>query len=1476
MLSKLIGITNQLLDLGKRNRLLNFKDTGLKTLRVLNQNIEEVFRGIKASKEYRLFDTEPALSDMLSFSAEEIASRYTDIEIYELLRKSLAPLDIVCYKRGYPLGKTLKSLWKDYKFSTVEKGINSLYLSFGFIHYTEEDIEYTAPVLLIPVELGYEAEVYSVKEYEDEVLLNPTLKYYFQTRFSVDLCDYKNDGLSTYFSKLREILPEGTCLESGMAFGIYSFYKMNMYNDLLMHQDIVIQNENIRRILGERIEESGARIHQPIYPVVDCDSSQLEAIRFAAGGKSFCLQGPPGSGKSQTITNIISSLLGSGKKILFVSEKIAALKVVYENLRRARLSDFAIELHSNKANKKEFIENIYKTATMPKYEIDFKTRLLDTELEAVKANLSAYEAELHAVIPSMGMSLYELYSAYLGIELEPMEFSLEVSELNSFDLDKMCSLLDKYASYSTTTGYDYRKSALYGIKPVSVSYILYELEDDLAAALDDLRKMNQIMEAVSGFPALTFQTPKVYYERIGLLRTLSSLRSYRMSYGVYKNRERLTDLIQSYQNISSTLNTSLWNIYDRSILNENLEELYAKLSEASSNKGLLRFGNRALKESTERVLHYRREKEKPAILLQELSELIRVKKNLTSAVSTSNVIAKMLGDIRNLNLNIILADLRSLQEYPDFNLSEEEYLEFKQKASPILALGFPDRLGKALLSLEKLFPAEHSILDMPISDAVSRLEGLEQQKQVFPVFQRLMECVSGIEQYGGKAFLDAYLDTGRSIERLSTEYRKRFYKEKIDMVLEKSALLSDFRSLGEEEMTEAFRRLDEKLLLVNRDYIISLNSQKRPDEEVIEGSEFKILTREYQKQRRQLPIRSLLEQTFELILDIKPVFLMSPLSVSTYLASRLNMFDCVIFDEASQIFASDALGAIYRAKQCIVIGDTKQMPPSNFFQAGVEDITEKEYDLESILDKASASFDTTSLKWHYRSRSEELITFSNVSFYNSNLITIPQAKRHEEGFGIDFYYVENGRYDTNTRTNMTEAKRVCDMVFEHFDTSAESLGVVAFSNVQAELISSLVEKRLKKQPKYDRFFDENLDEPFFVKNLESVQGDERDRIIFSICYGYNQENKFYQRFGPLNNLGGERRLNVAITRAKYNISIVSSIRYSDIRLNTESQGVLLLRSYLEFAENVITQKSYDISDNGVLNDVKEYLEGLGYTVLPKYGSSSFKVDLAVKKEEDFVLAIMADSQSGYSSNLSDKYRLEKLLLERLGWKYFKLYSTAWVNRNQEEKDRLFQALTEDNPVIVDTALDMEDSFLKIDRSTDSLDLQFTVYPELDIEFARQDMESRGIAYVLQELIEQEAPIHAEYLYKRVANICGNASVTPSIRSMVDENLPDKILKIGEFYFKNRILDIPLRISKNRDIIYIYTDELAHGLYTIIQKNNGISIDGCYKTLVQLLGFERIMPNARKKLDEALKQLTEEKKIRVERDCLVLVKETVMA
>ena len=761
---------------------------------------------------------------------------------------------------------------------------------------------------------------------------------------------------------------------------------------------------------------------------------------------------------------------------------------------------------------------------------------------------------------------------------------------------------------------------------------------------------------------------------------------------------------------------------------------------------------------------------------------------------------------------------------------------------------------------------EFDFMNEPLEDAYNKLIAVNEERDHFTNFMQVNQCIKHMKFFQALDFLNAYLDNGYNIETLAEMYRKTFLHEKILHIVKQSNLLSNFQAVTENKVIADFRALDKSILGINRDYIISFLSQKRPNEQVLEGSEFKILTREYSKLRRQLPIRVLLEQIFNLVLDIKPVFLMSPLSVSTYLASELNIFDCVVFDEASQIFASDALGSIYRGKQCIVIGDTKQMPPTNFFHATLDGQQEQEveYDLESVLDKASSTFETTSLKWHYRSRSEELITFSNGAFYDWNLITIPQAKQHEKGFGVDFYHVPEGRYDMATRTNTIEAEYVCKMVFEHFDTSTESLGVVAFSNVQADLIQSMVDKYRRKHPEYDRFFDEGYDEPFFVKNLETVQGDERDRIIFSICYGYNEEGKFYQRFGPLNNLGGERRLNVAVTRAKYNVSIVSSVRYFDIKDKTDAKGVLLLREYLRFAENVVTDKNYQDVTDPLMLDIKEYIESLGYQVFTKYGSSSFKIDFAVKKDDEFILAIMLDGSESYKANLRDKYRLERMLLKRLGWRYFKLFTTSWILHNEDEMERLRYAL--ENPdADEEKEIEEDKSFLKEDKSIDSFDFNFAMYHEIVPERAKKYLETFDVEYLVREIIRVEAPIHFDLLCQRVLSGMEKGRLTDELKKEIENSIPSTCHRIGSFILGEKITGIKLRLNSGRKFEYIYFDEILDGLYCIIEKNSGIKSDGLFKTLANLMEFDKVTPQIRKRFEEALEQLVHDFRVKKDGD-----------
>ena len=1486
--SKLNAVTNQLLDLGKRNRLLNYQDKGLKTLKLLNKNTEEIFRGVKGYRDLKFFDMDQALADYVANPEipEEEKKDLGDLlhldydRVYGITRKYLQRNEILAYKASYQLQKALKSLMKDMSSSQIEKGINPLYISFGFIHYLENDGEtYTAPLLLIPVEISNEEGFFTLRQYEDDILLNPTLAFYLETAYNIILPEYGDEAYSTYLEKLQAVVDqeEKVTFEDGASLGIYSFYKMNMYNDLLSHKELVLENKNIRRLLGEPDSIEIIDEKMPVYPVVNCDSSQLDAIQNAANGKSFCLQGPPGSGKSQTITNMISTFLGQRKKVLFVSEKIAALNVVFENLRRAKLSEFALEIHSNKASKKEFIDKLYTASTLPRYELNIRTKITESRYQALKSKLNHYEQLLHQIIPGLESSLYDLYSIYLGISVEPLDIHLDIEDFNIMTLDEILLLFSEYSIYTEYIGSDYRKSGLFGLNLENISN-LGELSNNFGVAIEHVGKLIETRELLNQSSLnMSFTNVMDIYNGLSYMEKINKTKIYNKYFFIKASRNRLLNAIDKFNTISSSLKCDDLALYDDGIVNLDLDAYYKKISD--NNKGL--FKNNEFKENFNKVLSYRKNKKvKAEELLEEIKRISAYKRYYNVAKTYIDDMNKYLGNYKDYDLAQVYHDCQVLSGIPDMNVDEARFNALKQEAIKIPSYTYfkPDSIH--LMSAAKIFyKKDIDLYATELERIKERFIAIYKEIDYLYNYQELMEIVGRMKKYNCLEFLHKYLDLGLPIEDIGLCYKKTFVKQKIDEIHEAHDDFKNFDRAQTDDVINEFRDLDERMLHINRDFIISENSQMR-QVDIVEGSQFKLLDKEYNKTRRQLPIRTLLEKIFELALEIKPVFLMSPLSVSTYLASELNMFDVVIFDEASQIFACDAFGSIYRAKQCIVIGDTKQMPPTSFFQASIEtigsqvddEVQEEENDLDSILDKATELFETKSLKWHYRSRTEELIVFSNNNFYNSNLITIPQSRHHEQGFGIDYYYIPEGRYDAMSRTNPLEAQAICDMVFDHLDKSTQSVGVVAFSNVQAELIQSLIDKRLKKQPKYEKFFDPELEEPVFVKNLESVQGDERDRIIFSICYAYNNEGKFYQRFGPLNASGGERRLNVAITRAKINVSVVASIHYSDIKDNPNSEGVTRLKEYLKFAEYVVDDKNYKEDHSGTVKSIIERIESIGYTAVTNYGYSAFKVDIAVKKDEDFILAIMIDGKSDYSTNLSDNYRLERMLLERQGWRYYKLFTTAWIEDPDKEFERIKAAL---EGTLVEgleyESHNEEVSYLRREGNEDVIDMSYAVYEFLDRTKGRKLYQQGGLSSLVKELIRIETPIHKEFLFKRVANIIDVEKIDQDFKDKVIAALPERILKIGDFYFNFKVSDLKLRLESGRDITQIFVDEIADGLYNVVIKNNGISEGGAFKTIVNMLGYERVTAQSKKILLEALDHLVLDHKIVETNGNLYLVK-----
>jgi superfamily I DNA and/or RNA helicase/very-short-patch-repair endonuclease len=417
--------------------------------------------------------------------------------------------------------------------------------------------------------------------------------------------------------------------------------------------------------------------------------------------------------------------------------------------------------------------------------------------------------------------------------------------------------------------------------------------------------------------------------------------------------------------------------------------------------------------------------------------------------------------------------------------------------------------------------------------------------------------------------------------------------------------------------------------------------------------------------------------------------MMSPLSACQFIDPKKVHFDVVIFDEASQICPEDAIGSVMRGKQLVVVGDSKQLPPTRFFERIEGDEDGGVEDLESILDEcATIGMPQKMLLWHYRSRNESLIAFSNAYYYDNRLYTFPSADLPGPTSGIEFVHVHDGVYDRGgKRENKMEAKKVADLVFEQFKSHPEmSLGVVAFSEEQQLAILEVIEYMKKLKPEFQQYFDEGQEESFFVKNLENVQGDERDVMFFSVGYGKDQEGRLVMNFGPLNMEGGHRRLNVAITRARRHVKLISSMEPEEIDPNSSSKGVLLLRRYMEFARSRGERSALgcdtrheDEGDRPLEDSIFNALTKMGLTLHRSVGCSGYRLDMAVmdpEKNQKHILGIESDGLNYASGHTArDRERLRVEVLQGLGWNMHRIWSRDWVeDRNREL--RKIEALVE--------------------------------------------------------------------------------------------------------------------------------------------------------------------------------------------------------
>ncbi|SHJ80608.1 Protein of unknown function [Anaerocolumna jejuensis DSM 15929] len=1822
IVSRIDDWKKSLLDLGKRNRLLNYKDTKRSNIKISSPELEELYQ--------HLVLDEKSLSFPFSYIWDEDGE--------ELENERIIPVDISTNRTIKEQQKTLKNLRDKARTAVEEQGVNILYLAFGFLQWTESlDSKQvmTSPIILVPVSISLESltSPYVLKLHEDEIVINPTLIYKMEHDFGIDFPEFEpnENDIIVYLNKIQENVSfRGWKILTECGLSLFSFLKMNMYSDLELHKEKIITHPILKALAGDRSnvenvpEEYTDYDHDnnvkpiDIYQVVDADSSQQDAILYSKKGISFVLQGPPGTGKSQTITNIISEALADGKKVLFVSEKMAALEVVHKRLTQSGLDDFSLMLHSHKVNKKEVLSELNRTLNADRIRLQDDAIYQLNALEKQRERLNSYAKELHVICPPLNKSIYEITGKLAKLSDVPcVIFTIEnVDEFSAGKLQQFVFLLTEYSKTVGKMTIDYKDNPWRSVALRAVTHIERQnIEKNIRDLLPKIKMLHstmadtiqiinyeseitmnssKILILVLKHLALSPKLPVEWFVNENILALRNKAEEYHILEIEYLsqkdfikttyydkffdlNAEQTKDEIENILvKINNVINTEHYSkseeIYNsRTELEKELKIIKCQINHAeddmnylkdiglnvdentvhtlsatveileiltkdikpteawfdgknfSKNIELAKKYKSTLKEIDELTLsllhdfdkeildidfnniikryraeygsflkifkkEYRQDKKTIQALytisgkkiddatilaalnkvkdivekriwleenqnriseflgqyflgsdtdwegvfssIEEFQKLIVECQNDVSDVLKNNMIQGSIdlkrckdaiihfeGIVSSEFLNYLnkIVKIESSEEKTDlctiarsseellreiekFNIliyqllsTAKENISFVRLSEGINALMQVQQYIKTINDMDQelknkfkheytgidtdwesiikklnwmiecqrlnetaklpeqfiIRACEDTVVKNDCSNRAKHLEDLakeaskewnyvcllfdEKEKLDYVDLSNLMcrleKCannMSSLEEWidycaitekcknlGLGGFLEEVSNVCIDTKVIVEIFQKRFYRSWLDAMIPKYPSINLFRRRSQESVIEEFKNLDLLQMRIARIRVRERLLAKIPDinRMTAASDEIAILRRELNKQRRIMPLRKLFRTIPNLLMAIKPCLMMSPLSVSLFLQADSYDFDLIVFDEASQVHTEDSIGAIMRGKQIVIAGDCKQLPPTSFFAATTSDNdfdtddgdeNEETNVFESILDEASTILPERILKWHYRSRHESLIAFSNAKIYNHCLTTFPSTIEKVENNGVEYVYVKNGVYDRGgKKCNLEEAKEVSNLVFNHIKNSPNrTLGVITFSEAQQHAVENAIQQKRLQHPEYEAFFNEEKMDGFFIKNLENVQGDERDTIIFSIGYAKDINGVMYMNFGPLSRDGGYRRLNVAITRAKYNVKLVGSIYPTDIRLeSTNSEGVKMLRSYIEFAIQGQKVLDTEISSNDVVNvdspfeeAVYDFLIKNSYQVSTQVGCSGYRIDMAIKHPSlsgRFVIGIECDGATYHSSRTArERDRLRQTILEDIGWKIYRIWSTDWIKDPVTEGQRLLEAveaaindyIDESIETIHDDNSDFEDTndkvlvaaieTIHIDDSTVS-DYDFLNYEETNIwDVDRDYNDNQYLRNVIEYVVKKEFPIHFELLCKRVAPLFGNQKATVKVRNGVDfimRQYCNSVLKKGEFCWLKDNDEAKVRIPTDlvsRPIQYIAVEELAEAMMKVISNSFGVEKDDLFVTTARIFGFNRTGGNIQSAMSETYEYLEKNNMIRL--------------
>ncbi|WP_303737643.1 DUF4011 domain-containing protein, partial [Methanobrevibacter millerae] len=1325
------NLRKELLDLTLRNQLLNFKSRA-KTIKINNQTPINIFQTLVLQENKMYFvsnkkdkkEEKSSVWDHIPFDFSKFSEGNKKLEV------DLTPNEL--QKRLYYINNQAKTMLQ-------EQGYNILYLAVGFLEWIDKSKPRQtnkAPLVLIPVSIERKkvGESFNLEWTGEDIQTNISLKAKL-LEGGIELPDFEfkkyGEVIDHYIEKVKHAVHkmENWRVNHEIALGFFSFTKFVMYNDLnpdsweanvdLTKNELIqaIFNPAKNNVEAFNEEDIDSQLqYQSMYQVLDADSSQIAAIQDVKAGRNLVVEGPPGTGKSQTIVNLIAELLAEGKSVLFVSEKMAALDVVKDRLTNVGLGKFVLELHSHKTRRKKFLKDLQKATTVRAVDtlnIDQTIR----KLETLKIQLDEYASVIHRPVSAVNLSAFQLYGMKEAADdhfsrkqsIMPLVRFNNPESITLKDLDDIILSLESVAELYQTISKEnpWSKCSPKSLLPGDLREIEMLINDTLKSLDAFLVERGRVYDIYGIKKPETLNEFKKSLSAFDIIKTQNSelIDAQILKSGAWDNNNddpyRLIQELAKYQRVAGVLDKFNPNIYHADI-----DRIIYELNELSHKKFRFFKGNQHL-ELVERYYNYPVQDDINTIIddLTQAKAAIRLKKNLEA---NEQLAKRYYGGYWHLNADV--NDLKAIAQWmTQFTALTNEGI-FSQNTIDILSKDLfdinPERdlvdyidsgneFSNDLDKLKsKLNPRSKLIFkkganDVAFEEWQSQLYNWRGQLSSLHLWSQYLNTKNSLKGTTAELFVDSIEKRNIKKDDVKSLVEGNFADSMLNILFVENHELATFIGELHENRIREFKDLDRKILVLNRKRIFhKLNSNIPQIFGATENPQAKVLAGEFTRKSGHLPVRKLLEKAGGMIKQIKPCFMMSPLSVAQYLdpTNEELQFDVVIFDEASQVKPEDALGAFMRGKTAVVMGDTQQLPPTSFFDQMASGESDEEeatsLDMESILHLCKLSFPVKMLKWHYRSRHESLINVSNKEFYDNELLVYPSPSHNDSELGLKFHYNPDTAYDRGSSSaNPKEAEDVVEAIFDHFDRygDTKSLGVGTFSVAQKNAILEKLEERRRERPEFEPLFSENKDERFFVKNLETIQGDERDVILISVGYGFDNERKMSLNFGPLNQDGGERRLNVLITRARQKCVVFSNFKASSMKLTANPpHGVRALREFLEYAENLTmgTHTGEEHTSAPFEDAIASFLEENGYIVDKQIGCAGFRVDLAIVDEENpgkYILGITTDGKMYASSKVArDRDRLREQVLEGLGWKLYHLWSTDWYRNRDLGRKKLLE------------------------------------------------------------------------------------------------------------------------------------------------------------------------------------------------------------